>query len=84
MKTKMKRSEEINNRYGYDTASNLQAICESEESDKVVEFKRLEQFTDDFIWLQQNLEIAGVYYQDNELVALDTNGNTIENILINE
>jgi len=27
------------------------------------------------------MEIAGVYYQDNELVALDKNGNIIENIL---
>jgi len=81
MKTKMKRSEKINNQYGYDTANELQAICESKESDKVLEFKRLEKFTDDFIWLEQNMEIVGVYYQDGNLVALDTNGNIIENIL---
>ena len=78
----MTRSKIINDKYGFDTANETQAICESVTSEKVLEFKKLESFTDEFIALHQNGEIWGVYYDNNEkVVAQDICANIIPNII---
>ena len=78
----MKREEKINSKYGFDTANQSVAIYESATNDRILEFKRLDEFTNKFIKLQQNGEIWGVFYKDNKLVAQEVGGKILRNILI--
>lgn len=81
----MTRSEFINDKYGFDTANETQAICESATNDKILEFKRLDKFTDKFIEMKNNGEVWGVYYNKNgNLVAQLIGGGVIKNILYEE
>ncbi len=81
----MTRSEKINDKYGFDTASETVAIHKSENEDTVILFKKISEFTDEFIQLYQNGEIWGVYYNEKGDIVAQVNGEgTIENILVED
>ena len=54
------REEKINEKYGYDTANETIAICDTRSDDRVVEFKSLKYFNGKFISLQQNSLWRGI------------------------
>lgn len=70
--------ERINDQYGFDTAHENVAICESRASEKILRFVELHRFDDNFIHMHQNGYIWRVYYIDSKLVAEDKNGDVFK------
>ena len=57
------------------------AIHESQDSDKVVEFISLSEFTEEFQKAYNNNLVWGCFYQEGEIVSQDTDGDIFEGIL---
>jgi len=73
--------EEINGKWGFDTANESIAICESDTSDKIITFIPLHLFNEAFIQMKQNGEILGAYYEGSEVVCKDIDGVVHRNIV---
>jgi len=66
----------------YIRSNEKQAICESKKSDKVVEFKSLDEFTLEFQKMYVNGDVWGVYSnKKGNLVCQTTSGEIVKNIL---